>query len=269
VAAAAVALLKERPTAQPDDLIAALVGTARPAGAQLAGGAGRVDPAAAAGAPVLIEPAVLGLPRQAAGRSFTVTKELALHSTSSDAQHVTLSASVPGFDLTIAPEAFDLPPDGRKRVTLTLAARRHGHPPGWVSGVLRVRGPATPVSARIGLPIGPPPPARLGPLALVSTAGRTDGVRFTAGSVTELAGVRSVEPLGDLRLQLVDDTGKVVRELTPRGGASDLLPGEYAYTLTKRARRALGRGRYGFVARGRGPAGGPEAVRKSPIFRLR
>jgi hypothetical protein len=182
---------------------------------------------------------------------------------------VTLSASVPGFDATIAPQSVDLPPNGRQRVTLTVAARPGGHPAGWVSGLLSVRGPATPVSARIGLPIGPAPPARLGRLALVSTGGRTDGVRFTAGSVTELAGVRSVEPLGNLRLQLVNGSGRVVRELTPRGGAADLLPGEYAYTLTKSARRALARVRYRFVARGRGPAGGAEVVRKSPSFKLR
>jgi hypothetical protein len=176
---------------------------------------------------------------------------------------------MPGLDTAVAPNVVDLPPGGRKQVTLTVATTAKGHPPGWVGGLLTVGAPTTPVSARVGLPIGPPPPARLGPLALVSTAGRTDGVRFTAGSVTELAGVRSVEPLGNLRLQLVNGAGKVVRELTPRGGAPDLLPGEYAYTLTKSARRALGKGRYGFVARGRGPAGGPDVVRKSPSFTLR
>jgi hypothetical protein len=125
------------------------------------------------------------------------------------------------------------------------------------------------VSSPIGLSLGPPPPARLGSLALVASGGRTDGVRFTAGSLTESGGVRSVEPLGNLRLQLVDASGRIARELTPPGGAPDLLPGEYEYTLTKSARQGLGRGSYRFVARGRGPAGGPELERMSPGFTLR
>ena len=58
-------------------------------------------------------------------------------------------------------------------------------------------------------------------------------------------------------------------ELTPQGGALDLLPGEYAYTLTKSARAGLAKGSYSFVARARGPAGGPELVRKSPSFTVR
>jgi hypothetical protein len=61
----------------------------------------------------------------------------------------------------------------------------------------------------------------------------------------------------------------VVRDLTPPGGETDLLPGEYAYTLTKSARDTLASGRYSFLARGRGPAGGPAAVRKSPSFTIR
>jgi hypothetical protein len=126
-------------------------------------------------------------------------------------------------------------------------------------------GAGGPVSAIAGLPIGPPPPARLGALTLAGT----DGVRFTAGAVGGRAAVRSVEPLGNLRLQLTDAKGHVARELTPPGGASDLLPGEYGYTLTKDVRAGLEPGRYTFVARGRGPAGGPDVVRRSPPFTIR
>jgi hypothetical protein len=67
----------------------------------------------------------------------------------------------------------------------------------------------------------------------------------------------------------VNSTGKTVRELTPAGGATDLLPAEYAYTLTSSARNGLAKGSYRFVARARGPAGGPELVRKSPSFTVR
>jgi hypothetical protein len=269
VAGAAAALRADDPAARPDDLIAALVGTARPLGPELTSGAGRVDPAAASRATVLIEPASIALPRQPAGTTFSATKTFVLHSTAEESQHITLSAGIPGLEATLAPDTVDLEPNGRQKVTLTVTSTGKGWAPGWVSGRLTAQGPSPAVSAPVGLPIGPPPPARLGPLALVSSGGRTDGVRFTAGAVTERAGVRSVEPLGNLRLELVNESGKVVRELTPRGGAPDLLPGEYAYTLTKGARSALGKGRFGFVARGRGPAGGGEVVRKSPTFRLR
>jgi hypothetical protein len=121
------------------------------------------------------------------------------------------------------------------------------------------------VHATVGLPVGPPPPANLGALSLVGSG----GVRFTAGALTERGGLRSVEPLGLLRLELTDTKGRVVRELTPLGGAPDLLPGEYAYTLTSEARKALGKGTYTFTARARGPAGGPELARKSPTFTIR
>ena len=123
------------------------------------------------------------------------------------------------------------------------------------------------VGVPLGLPIGPPSPARLGELSLIEgPKGTTDGVRFSAGAVTNTDAARSAEPLGNLQLELVDEKGKVVRELTPPGGAENLLPGEYAYTLTKAARNGLKKGSYSFVARGRGPAGGPEVERKSPSF---
>jgi hypothetical protein len=60
-----------------------------------------------------------------------------------------------------------------------------------------------------------------------------------------------------------------VRDLTPQGGARDLLPGEYAYTLTKDAAATLGPGDYRFRATAHGPAGGPAVVRTSPSFKVR
>jgi hypothetical protein len=269
VAAAAVGLHADRPLERPDDLIAALVTTARPVGAQLSAGAGRVDVERAKLAAVLIEPAPVGMPRQPAGAPFTVTKTLVVHNTYAATEQMTLTASVPGLQATVAPATVNLARNGRQAVTLTVSAAGTGHTPGWVSGRLTARGSGVTVSSPIGLPVGPPPPARLGPLTLIPPRGRTDGVRFTAGFLTVRGGVRSVEPLGRLRLQLVDSSGRVARELTPPGGAPDLLPGEYAYTLTASARRGLGKGSYSFVARGRGPAGGPELVRKSRGFTVR
>jgi hypothetical protein len=268
VAAAAALLAARRPAARPDDLSAALVGTARPLGPVLWTGAGALRPAAALAARALIEPAALALPRSAAGAKFVLGRPLTVSNPGSAQLNLKLSARLPGLRATVTPATLTLAAGERKRVTLEVAAKAPVRA-GFVSGRVTVTGAGAPVSALVGLPIGPPPPARLGPLSLASSRGRTDGVRFTAGAVTMRAGGRSVEPLGNLRLELVSASGKVLRELTPPGGAPDLLPGEYAYTLTGVTRKGLAKGGYRFVARARGPAGGPEIVRKSPSFTVR
>ena len=140
-----------------------------------------------------------------------------------------------------------------------------GRPPGYLTGTLKL-GSAT---ARLALPVGPPPPAPLSDLTLVERGGRTTGVRFGAGAVRPAGTAREVQPLGSLTLQVLDAGGEVVRDLTPRGGARDVLPGEYAYTLTKEAMEALEAGPFRFRATARGPAGGDEVVRTSPSFETR
>jgi hypothetical protein len=57
-----------------------------------------------------------------------------------------------------------------------------------------------------------------------------------------------------------------VRRLTPPGGARELLPAEYAYTLPAGTLRALDRGRYAFRATARSPRGGKPAVARSERF---
>ena len=74
-------------------------------------------------------------------------------------------------------------------------------------------------------------------------------------------GLRHRTPVGKLILTL---EGPGRRELTPPGGARDLLPAEYAYTLTAEVLGALPPGRYRFVARVRGSAGGAAVVRQAP-----
>jgi len=262
VAAAAVAVHARNPAARPDDIAAALIGTARRVGPTLLAGAGQLDAGAAPGARILIEPAALALPRQSAAAPFAASHRVMVANAGAAPAHVTLSARLRGADVNLFPARLTLGPHQRRQVTVTFSAAGRGNSVGFVSGRIMAAGTGPPVETVVGLPIGPPPAARLGPLELV---GRT-GVRFTAGAVGERDGVRAVEPLGRLELQLIDASGKVVRELTPRGGASDLLPGEYAYTLTPSARSSLSKGRYSFLARGRGPAGGPAVVRKSPSF---
>jgi hypothetical protein len=262
VAAAAVAIRARNPAARPDDVAAALVGTARRLGPTLWAGAGALEASIAPGARVLVEPSALSLPRQRAGAPFAVSRPVTVVNAGPTAASVALGAVLRGAKVNVFPSKLSLKPHERQRVMVTVSVASPGGFPGFVTGRIVATGPGPRIATVIGLPIGPPPAARLGPLTLTRPA----GVRFTAGAVGRRAGTRSVEPLGRLELDLVDGKGNVVRELTPKGGASDLLPGEYAYTLTKSARAALGGARYSFRARGRGPAGGPVVVRQSPSF---
>jgi hypothetical protein len=260
-----VAIHARNPTERPDDIAAALVGTAQRLGPTLWAGAGRLQAAAGPAARILVEPSALALPRQRAGAPFAVSRQVTVVNAGAAAIDVKLSALLRGANVNLFPATLTLAPRQRKRVTLTVSAAGRGNSVGFVTGRIIATGAGPKVATVVGLAIGPPPPARLGTLALAGTG----GVRFTAGAVAERGGVRDVEPLGNLELKLVDTSGKVVRELTPPGGATDLLPGEYAYTLTRSARSGLSRGRYSFLARGRGPAGGPALVRKSPSFGVR
>ena len=79
----------------------------------------------------------------------------------------------------------------------------------------------------------------------------------------------SVQLTERLALTLVDaERDRVVQRLTPPGGARELLPAEYAYTLPAGALRALDPGRYAFRAVARSPRGGePAVVRSEPFTR--
>jgi hypothetical protein len=151
---------------------------------------------------------------------------------------------------------------------LTLAARRSATVtvtamPGAKAGAGRI------VAGSIAIPFqlvdAPPPAPPLGDLQVIRRRGRPYGVRFTAGALARGDKGVSVVPVGNLVLTL---EGPGRRELTPPGGARDLLPGEYAYTLTDEVLRALPAGRYRFVVRARGTAGGPPVVRRSRPFRI-
>ena len=70
-----------------------------------------------------------------------------------------------------------------------------------------------------------------------------------------------------LTLSLIDPRGRSVRELTPAGGAPDVLPGEYSYTLPPGTARSL-HGDYRFRVRVLGTAGGALTA-ESPRFTMR
>ena len=262
VAAEAAELRREEPGAEPAEVAARLLGTATPRGPLLAAGAGEPRAEAAAAAAVVAEPGIVALPRQDAGEPFSARATVTIRNAGSEDATLTPTVELPGTRVTLDPEKLEIPAGATRDLDITAAATGEGRPPGYLSGRLRA-GPAT---AHLALPVGPPPPAPLDDLVVTERGEETTGVRFTAGAVRRSGGGLEVQPLGDLTLEIVDADGAVVRGLTPRGGARNLLPGEYAYTLTKEAREAIAKGAHRFRATAHGPAGGPAVIRTSPEF---
>ena len=137
--------------------------------------------------------------------------------------------------------------------------------PAHAKGAIVVRGPGSRLAIPVSVPVQTPPRPVLGKPTLVRRGGRVEGVAFAAGSVRRAGGAIAVEPIRALTLVLLDGRGQTVRELTPLGGAPDVLPGEYSYTLPSETSRALhGRG-YRFRVSATGTAGGSATV-ESPAF---
>jgi hypothetical protein len=216
-------------------------------------------------AEVVAEPALIAFPRQQALADFTATATVTVRNTGEEEQSVTPEASMEGTAVTLSPETLELAPGATAELTISAEATGTDRPPRYLTGTLKL-GDST---ALLGLPVGPPPPAELSDLTLSKRGSRTTGVRFTAGAVTPEGDALEVQPIGDLTLEIVDADDQVVRELTPPGGARDLLPGEYAYTLTGDARAGLPEGTYRFRATARGPIEGPPTVRTSPEWEQR
>jgi hypothetical protein len=258
VAAVATRLRMAKPNEAPAETLARLAQTATPRGAVLAVGAGVPSLSRASADAVLATPATVALKRQDAGHAFKTSATLTLRNTGTATARLTPVATIRGVAMTVAPASLTLQPDATRTLTVTASGTR---PAGFLTGTLKLG------SGRVALslPIGVPPAAVLSPLRV--EAGR--GVRFTAGAVSARGEAIAVAPVGDLTLEILDRRGSVVRELTPQGGARDLLPGEYAYTLTKDAAGALSGGPYRFRAIAHGTAGGPPAVRTSSSFRAR
>ena len=99
-------------------------------------------------------------------------------------------------------------------------------------------------------------PIEVGPLR-VSSGGRR--VRFTLGSFKR--GERTAIQVAErLILDLVDADGRVLRNLTFPGGARELMPAEYAYTLP---RASLPDGDFKFRVRAWAPRQGEPTTRTS------
>ena len=160
------------------------------------------------------------------------------------------AASVTPTGIALAPGAVG---------ELTLGITRADLPAGGIAlGRLVARdGAGRPLlSAPWRLDAGEPPPVPVGPVRPTGADGRVEEVRFTLGAFSrgdpQGAGT-SVAAAERAILELVDAQGRVVRRLTPPGGARDLLPAEYAYRLPRAARRGLPAGELRFRVRARGP----------------
>ena len=259
VAAVAAELRRSEPGADPPEIASRLTATATPRGPLLAAGAGEPRAAEAAAATVVLEPGIVALPRQDAGEPFSAAATVTVRNAGTDDASLTPTAELPGTRVEVEPERLEVPPGETRDVRVTFTATGEGRPPGYLTGRLRAGSGA----AILALPVGPPPPAPLERLRVIEREGEPTGVRFTAGAVRRSGGGLEVQPLGDLTLEIVDADGEVIRNLTPPGGARNLMPGEYAYTLTKQAREAIADGAHRFRATAHGPAGGAAVVRRS------
>jgi hypothetical protein len=162
----------------------------------------------------------------------------------------------------VTPGALDLAPGRAATVTITPAATTPGR--------LVARSGAAVVLAAAWAPAAAVAPVPVGPLELVSSDGRVTGVRFTVGAFDRGDPRRNGARLAVAeRLELALTRGeRAVRTLTPPGGARELLPGEYAYTLPAGTLRALPRGTYSFRARAHAPGQtAPTEQRSAPFER--
>jgi len=268
VAAVAVGVQRARPELAPAELAAALMGTARPAGPLMRSGAGVVDAGSAARAALLAgAPALTLRPRSLRGRRTAAGSVLITNRGRRSLRVKVGARSTRAMSLRVTPRVLSFRPGQSRRVRVRARLRRPGPSAARIA--------VTPIGRRVpalGIPLSVrtanPPPPQLGALELVREGRGVRGVSFTAGVVRRRGDSTAVEPVGNLRLEL-DREGGSSRELTPpAGGATDLLPGEYAYALTRAIRSELTAGRYRFIARARGPAGGRPVVRRSSSFHL-
>jgi hypothetical protein len=233
----AAALRSERPSLDTAEAAAALIGTAAPRGPANAAGGGDPLLQAARATPFVALPAQVAL-RPGRTRVVRIARLTGVRAPieAKPTGGLTISATGAVVRITAAPDAKE------------------------ASGRVDIGPIAIPYQVVEG---APPPPLRT-PHVILSQ-GRPDGVRFTAGGIERGDKGTSVIPVGNLVLTL---RGPTRRQLTPPGGARDLLPGEYAYTLTDEIKAQLSPGRYRFELRARGTAGGSVVVRRSRSFKV-
>jgi len=266
----AARLVRERPGASPRELRRALVAGAEPDPRLSARGAGAGAlrrPAQTATVTARTTPARRADPCPG---SPTCVRVVVSNQGATPAVLALSLVSDHGTRATLARPRITIPPGGRREAEIDVAG---AGPDGLAAGrlVARAEGGSAVLAHPFAVATAPPPPP-LGPLSVGAEGGRVTGVRFALGAFERgdpLAGGTRIELIERLALTLVTADGdRVVRRLTPPGGARELLPAEYAYTLPAGVLRELDRGRYAFRAVARSPRGGaPAVVRSEPFTR--
>lgn len=271
VGAAAARLARERPQDGPAQLRAALVRAAEPvATVPVAGGGAGVlrsppskDSALRAEAPRVPPP-------QPAG-GFVANVIVGLRNDGDAPLRVSLATPAdPGVTAKPTPATAVIPPHGRQEVTIAVSARARPEG-GFALGRLVAkddRGNAL-LTVRWHIPAGEPQAVPLGDLQLTKEKDRVTGVRFTLGAFDRgdpIGSGTSIAAAERLDLELLDANGNVKRRLTPPGGAPELLPAEYAYTLPRSMLSTLDKGTYVFRAIARGPRQPRDTERRSAPF---
>jgi hypothetical protein len=228
------------------------MGAAYPAGLRVAGaGAGALARSPVAGAPTVEAVAPAG--RRPVFR---------LVNGGDAALRLRLEARAERGSARARPATVRLAPGRARRVTVTAGR------PGLGRLLVRGAGGRLVAAAAWSRPRARAAALRLGPLRLTRERGRVTGVSFALGAFERgdpLAGGTSLQLAESLVLELLRD-GRVVRRLTPPGGARELMPAEYAYTLDAESLRALEPARHRFRAAARAPGQRDLTVALSPSF---
>jgi len=263
-ALAATQLIRERSAATPDELRRALVSGAAPEAALPARGAG----AGRVRVPAAEQSVVARLRRPGGGDPCTSAEACArivLRNQGATPADLGLDAVAdPGTTAELPVPQLRIPPGGAREAEIGITAAPGS---GLATGRLLAAGA---LSVPFAVPVTTPPPPPLGALRLERGRGRVTGVSFALGSFERgdpLGAGTSIELTERLELTLVREGGvRAVRRLTPPGGARELLPARYAYTLPSATLGGLPRGRYAFRAVARAPRGGRAAVAVSEAF---
>ncbi len=243
VAGAAATLAQARPDLDAAALKSALVATARPLGPVGQGGAGLVDPSAAAAAEIVADPPAAGLGAALAAAS-DVGRTITLRNVSTRALRLQLDpgrGDAADTSIDAVPRRLRLQPGAHTDVVVTAGVPLLPRAPAALDGVLRIRvegGSTVRVPWSIAVPVTGKPllgavrisrrsfvPSDREPAVLTIVAGRIDGTPERP----------QILPLDQLEVQLVRGT----RVLGALARLRNVLPGRYSFGIT-----------------GRGPAGG-------------
>jgi hypothetical protein len=279
VAGAAALVAQARPVLSAADLKSVLVGSARqvlregapePVTGQ---GAGLVDPGAALGAELTVQPATLALGR-AGATSWRAHRTLTVRNVSTRPLRVGFGvapdAAAPRVSFAVRPARLDLAPGDVMKVKVIAAARARG---GLASGALVVSPKGSrPVRVPWAVSFSPPPrrlvtAVRLSHSRFQASDSAPVVLAFRAGRVETAADERTIEPVARLDVELWTAGG---RRLGVIARLRNLLPGRYALGLTGRGPRGskLAPGTYTVRLRARPVDGRPPALPASAVFTI-